>query len=100
MPAPPTLTMGRGYGIGYGMPSATKATYSLDSESLERLKRLAKRWQVSKTEVIRRALAKLDQRDSASPEERLEALRGLQKSLRERGVDFDRWQKTIRDGRR
>lgn len=82
------------------MPSASKATYSLDAASLERLNRLARRWQVSKTEVIRRALSKADQPEVATPEERIAALHALQKSLKARGVDFDAWQKTIRAGRR
>lgn len=82
------------------MPSATKATYSLDAVSLKRLQRLARRWQVSKTEAIRRALAKADEADGPSAEERIAALHSLQKSLKERGVDFDAWQQTIREGRR
>ncbi len=82
------------------MPSASKATYSLDPTSLDRLQRLAKRWQVSKTEAIRRALAKADSTDVLSPEERIAALHALQKSLKDRGVDFQKWQDSIRDGRR
>ena len=81
------------------MPSASKATYSLDAASLERLKRLSQRWQVSKTEAIRRALAKADELDARSPEQRIAALHALQKSLKDRGVDFEKWKQTIRDGR-
>ena len=82
------------------MSSFTKATYSFDSATIDRLKRLAHRWQVSKSETIRRALAKAEETDAISAEERLAALRSLQKSLKDRRVDFDAWQQTIRDGRR
>ena len=82
------------------MPSASKATYSLDAASLERVQRLSKRWQVSKTEAICRALAKADEADELSPDERIAALHALQKSLKDRGVDFAAWQKSIRNGRR
>jgi hypothetical protein len=82
------------------VPSVSKATYSLDPASLERLKRLSQRWQVSKTEAIRRALAKADEVDAPSAEERIAALHALQKSLKDRGVDFEKWKQTIRDGRR
>lgn len=82
------------------MPSATKATYSLDPLTLERLARLARHWQVSKTEVIRRALAKADAKNVPTAAERIAALQALQKSLKDRRVDFAKWRRTIREGRR
>jgi hypothetical protein len=82
------------------MAAAAKSTYSLDPASLERLTRLSQRWQVSKTETIRRALAKAEEADQPTPEQRLAALHSLQKSLKDRGVDFDAWGQTIRDARR
>lgn len=82
------------------MPSLSKATYSLDAASLERLNRLARRWQVSKTEAIRRALRKADEVDAPSPEERLAALHSLQCWVKEKNIDLEKWQQTIRDGRR
>ena len=94
------LIAGRRYGNGYGMPSATKATYSLDAASLERLTRLARRWQVSKTEVIRRALVKADEVDVPTPEERIAALHTLQRWVKEKNIDLEKWQETIRNGRR
>lgn len=81
------------------MPSATKSTYSLDPETLERLERLARRWQVSKTEVIRRAVAKVDS-GVPSADERIAALHELQRLTEERGIDLKKWQRTIKDGRR
>lgn len=82
------------------MPSASKSTYSLDAPSLERLTRLAQRWQVSKTDAIRRALRKVDEADAPSPEERIAALHELQRITAEQGIDLKKWRKTIRDGRR
>ena len=83
------------------MPSATKATFSLDATSITRLQTLAQKWQVPKTEVLRRALKKaVEHEETPSAEGKIAALRALQKDLKERGVDFDAWQKAIRDGRR
>ena len=93
------LTRRYGYGIGYGMPSATKATYSLDSETLEKLKRLSHRWQVSKTEALRRAVHRAAE-SVPSPEERIAALHSLQRWAKEKRIDLEKWKKTIKDGRR
>ena len=82
------------------MPAAIKSTFSLDTASIERLKRLAERWQVSRTEVTRRALMKAEEMETPTPAERLAALHSLQKSLNERGVDFTQWKRTIKDSRR
>ncbi|CAN5501546.1 hypothetical protein BH18VER1_BH18VER1_07810 [soil metagenome] len=82
------------------MPTATKSTFSLDPVSLERLNRLARRWQVSKTEVLRRALTAADIPVGPTPEERIAALHELQRLTRERGIDIEKWKRTIKDGRR
>lgn len=82
------------------MSSATKSTFSLDPATIERLNRLAHRWQVSKTEVVRRALNKADEHAALSAEERIAALHELQRLTKKRGVDFEKWQKTIKDARR
>lgn len=82
------------------MSAATKSTFSLDPVTIERLNRLAHRWQVSKTEVLRRALNQAETADTPSPQERINALRELQRITKERGIDLDKWQQTIKDGRR
>jgi DNA repair photolyase len=79
---------------------ATKSTFSLDLESLERLNRLSRLWQVSKTEALRRALTRAEQSAAPSAEERIAALHRLQRKLKAKRVDFEAWKKTIRDGRR
>ena len=64
------------------------------------LNRLARRWQVSKTEVLRRALQQAAQNEAVSPAERLTALHELQRSVADKRVDLKEWQQTIKDGRR
>jgi len=80
------------------MPSATKATYSLDPDTLEKLNRLSHRWQVSKTEALRRAVHRAAE-IAPSPEERIDALHSLQRWAKEKKVNLKQWQKTIKDGR-
>jgi len=75
----------------------TKATYSLDRETLKRLQQLARTWQVSKTEVVRRAIRSAAERELPIPwDKRLEALRALRASMQARGVDFKKWQRESR----
>lgn len=77
--------------------AAVKSTYSLDRETLKQLQQLARTWQVSKTEVVRRAIRSTAERElPISWEKRLAAVRSLRKSLRDRGVDFDKWQRDTR----
>ena len=77
-----------------------KSTYSLDAPTLATLNLLARRWQVSKTEVLRRALRQAAEQEAISPEERIAALRELQKRVAEKRIDLKNWQRTIKDGRR
>ena len=77
--------------------ASVKSTYSLDRETLKQLQQLARTWQVPKTEVVRRAIRSTADRELPVPwEKRLAALRSLRKSLRDRGVDFDKWQRDLR----
>lgn len=82
------------------MPTVNKSTYSLDAPTLATLNRLAHRWQVSKTEVVRRALRQAAERETISPEERIAALHELQRWAEEKRIDLKKWQQTIKDGRR
>ncbi|MEO6872549.1 MAG: hypothetical protein ABI233_10065 [Chthoniobacterales bacterium] len=82
------------------MPSAA-ASYSLDESTVATLNQLAQQWQVSQQEALQRAVQQaVELGKTPTPEERIAALHALQKSLAERNVDFDEWQRTIRDGRR
>lgn len=69
--------------------TAIKATYSLDVESVRTLEELARRWRVSKSEVLRRAIRGAASDDNPA----LVALEGLQASVRERNVDLERWER-------
>jgi hypothetical protein len=76
-----------------------QSTFPLDAESTAMLSELARRWQTSETEVLRRVLHDAAQREQrASIEEKLAALHQLQKDMA--GTDFDAWRETIRNGRR
>jgi hypothetical protein len=82
------------------MAAATKSTFSLDPATIDRITDLSERWQVSKTEVLRRAVRQADERVALDAEQRIAALHRLQKSLKDRKVDFNKWKKAINDGRR
>ena len=68
-----------------------KSTYSLDIESVRALKALAQRWNVSKSEVLRRAVRIVATGRLPHSFTALGALDRLQSSLRERKVDVARW---------
>ena len=59
-----------------------KSTYSLDVESVRALDDLARRWQVSKSEALRRAIRSEASRQPAAGGDALAALDQLQASLR------------------
>ena len=77
-----------------------KSTYALDVESMRTLERLAQRWNVSKSEVLRRAIriAAIDGEggDGAA----LSALDRLQASLRLRKVNLAQWERDLKAERR
>lgn len=82
----------------YHTPMATltiRSTYALDRETVERLESLARQWNVSKSEALRRAIRAADLRSSA--ESRLTALDTLQASMRLSRRKAEAW---IRDLRR
>jgi hypothetical protein len=63
-----------------------KSTYSLDVETVRKVERLAARWKVSKSEVLRRAVAVADEAPAGKEENPanltpLEAWRKVQKEL-------------------
>ena len=79
----------------------SKSTYSLDAVTLRHLDELALRWRVSKTEVLRRALrAAKDHETVHAPEAKLALLHRLQEEFAEQKVDFERWKRDTKRGRR
>ena len=83
------------------MASTTiKSTYSLDVESVRALEELARRWRVSKSEALRRAIRSEAGRQPAGSDDALAALDELQASLRSRNVDLEQWARDVEAGRR
>ena len=75
-----------------------KSTYLLDAETADALAALARRWQISEADALRRAVRQTAARERVhqpakerTPPQRAAALRELQESLAARGVDFDAW---------
>ena len=77
-----------------------KSTYSLDVESIRTLEKLAQRWNVSKSEVLRRAIRVAAIDGIPSDSVALSALDQLQASLRLRKVNFARWERDLKVERR
>ena len=73
-----------------------KSTYSLDVETVRTLESLAHRWNVSKTEVVRRAIRAAAGEKSQRAREKLEALKQLQDYVRRNGIDVEAWEREIR----
>ncbi len=76
-----------------------KGTYSLDVATVRALESLAKRWQVSKSEVVRRTIRQA----ARSPEplsDALDALDELQRLLSDEDVSVEKWAEQVRTERR
>ena len=77
-----------------------KSTYSLDVESVRVLEALAQRWNVSKSEVLRRAIRIAATGGKPGECASLDTLDRLQTSLRERNVDVSQWARDQKAERR
>lgn len=77
-----------------------KSTYALDVESVRALDELARRWRVSKSEALRRAIRSEASRQPAAGSEALKALDQLQAAARARGIDVARWEREAQAERR
>ncbi|WP_419936763.1 ribbon-helix-helix protein, CopG family [Candidatus Palauibacter sp.] len=77
-----------------------KSTYSLDVETVRILEALASRWNVSKSEVLRRAIRTASAEETGGAGGPLAALRQLQADVMEDGVDIERWVRDVRAERR
>jgi predicted transcriptional regulator len=64
-----------------GMATMThRTTFTLDVETIRRLKRLAARWDVSQAEVVRRAIAQAEAQPQSDRSDPVSMLRQLQES--------------------
>ena len=77
-----------------------ESTFLLDVESVRTLETLAKRWRVSKTEVLRRAIRIAATEGRPENDTALSALDRLQNSVRQRQVDASRWVRDLKADRR
>jgi predicted transcriptional regulator len=76
-----------------------RTTYALDQETVRRLDSLARQWNVSKSEALRRAIRTADAR-AGSPDDRLKALDALQASMRLTRSQAQAWVRQVREERR
>jgi hypothetical protein len=77
-----------------------KSTYALDQETVQRLERMARRWGVSKSEVLRRAIHAAARESSAVGTDAVSALDELQRSLRVSRAKAQAWAERRRAERR
>lgn len=77
-----------------------KSTYSLDIDSVRQLENMADRWQVSKSEALRRAIRIASKQVSSQGKQALEALDRLQASLALTDETAKVWQKKLQAERR
>jgi predicted transcriptional regulator len=74
--------------------TSVRSTYSLDLETMRRIENLARRWDVSKSEVLRRALRMAD--EHAAGAERLTLFRELQRRANLSSEQVDAWVADVR----
>jgi hypothetical protein len=77
-----------------------KATYALDSETIRLLERLANRWNVSKSEALRRAIRTAAADARPATQASLGTLDDLQRSVGMTTRRAGRWARAIRAERR
>jgi transposase-like protein len=80
------------------VPAASiKATYSLDPATIRSLERIARRWDVSKSEALRRAIRSAESADAgASRSDAVAALDELQERLALDEASAEHWSRSIR----
>jgi Arc/MetJ-type ribon-helix-helix transcriptional regulator len=76
--------------------TSIKSTYSLDVETVRKLERVAARWRVSKSEVLRRAIDAVASDRRPNELTPLQALDELQKSLKLGKRELEQWQAAAR----
>jgi len=87
--------------LDLGMAVTTiKSTYSLDPETVRSLEDLARRWKVSKSEALRRAIRSAAVGNADEADERLEAWTELQRSIDTTPAKARAWAARTRGERR
>jgi len=78
---------------------SVKSTFSLDLRTIRSLERISRRWGVSKSEALRRAVLIAEQGEGETPDA-LHALEELQRSLGMTPARVREWSRAVRDERR
>ncbi len=79
--------------------TSIKSTYALDVETIRKLDRVAARWKVSKSEVLRRAIEVVARDQLGEAPSPLQALDELQKSVKLTRRRSDEWSREVRNER-
>lgn len=85
------------------MPMAVttiKSTYALDLETVKALENMARRWNVSKSEALRRAIREAAARTRSERNEAIDALDELQASLELTPAKVRKWAERVHTERR
>lgn len=77
-----------------------RSTYALDPDTVRRLDEVARRWGVSKSEALRRAIRAVAGQSAGSRRGPTEALDALQRSLGLSGGPARSWARQMRQERR
>jgi len=77
-----------------------RSTYSLDVVTVRTLETVARRWGVSKSEALRRAIRAAAGADSLSTRSPLATLDRLQSSVARKRIDVEAWAGGVRGERR
>ena len=77
-----------------------KSTYSLDLDTVRLLEEMARRWGVSKSEALRRAIRASAEQSPSGGQSALDALDELQRSVNLSKSEADAWLKEARAQRR
>lgn len=77
-----------------------KSTYAFDIETVRHLEAMAQRWNVSKSEALRRAIRAAASQQPPAGQEALEALHALQDTLGLTGEAAESWEDKVRAERR
>jgi predicted transcriptional regulator len=77
-----------------------KSTYSLDVDTVHQLEEMARRWRVSKSEALRRAIRAAARQPVGGHNDGLEALDELQAAVKLTAGEAKKWTKYVRAERR
>jgi hypothetical protein len=84
-----------------GMATQTiRSTYVMDVETMRALERIARRWKVSKSEALRRAIRAAVEQPAEERRDALRALDELQRSLKLSPARARAWARAARSERR